>query len=194
MSLLLLLVSPVKNLRLRQAALVCLCLMLMFPAASRLFVQHASFVKGANAKAKALSQIVEQAPSFDDNARLIIVTDMSDAALYQNGILEFWKNMLDSAIYLLYQEGRPSVSLLCRFQDRCSKDDLSIKINNIEQLTDFSKVVLFRLKDDLDIELLLQLPTELDSALNHTYNPERLIDRSAPIPSRARIWLGNLQN
>ena len=194
MSLLLLIVSPIKNLRLRQAALVCLCLMLMFPAASRLFVQHASFVKSANAKAKALSQIVEQVPYFEDNARLIIVTDMSDAALDQNRIHVFWSNMLDSAIYLLYQEGRPSVSILCRFQDRCGKDDLSKKMHNIEQLTDFSKVVLFRLKDDLDIELLLQLPTELDSALNHTYNPERLIDRSASIPSRARILLGNLQN
>ncbi len=194
MSLLLLIVSPIKNRRLRQAALVCLCLMLIFPAASRLFVQHASLVKGANAKAKVLSQIVEQAPHFDDNARLLIVTDMSDAAFDQNGIREFWSNMLDSAIYLLYQEGRPSVSILCRFQDRCSKDDLSKKIHYIEQLTNFSKVVLFRLKDDLNVELLLQLPTELDSALNHTYNPERLIDRSAPIPSRARIWLGNLQN
>ncbi len=192
MSLLLLIVSPIKNRRLRQAALVCLCLMLMFPAASRLFVQHASLVKGANAKAKALSQIVRQAPYFDDNARLIIVTNMSDAAFDQYGISEFWSNMLDSAIYLLYQEGRPSASFLCRFQHRCSTDDLSKIIHNIEQLTDFSKIVLFRLKDDLNVELLLQLPTELDNALNYTYNPERLIDRSAPIPSRARILLGDL--
>ncbi|MCY4019307.1 MAG: hypothetical protein OXG39_07850 [Chloroflexi bacterium] len=191
MSLLLLVVSPIKNRRLRQAALVCLCLMLMFPAASRLFVQQASLVKGANAIAKVLSQIVRQAPHFDDNARLIIVIDISNAAFDENGISEFWSNMLDSAIYLLYQEGRPSVSLLCRLQDRCSKDDLSKKMHNIEQVTDFSRIVLFRLKDDLNVDLLRQLPTELDGALNHTYNPERLIDTSAPIPARARILLGD---
>jgi len=191
-SLLLLLVSPVKNFRLRQVVIVGLCLLLMVPTVSRLFVQHAHFVKSANSKAKVLSQIIERVPYFDANARLVLVTDMSKAAFEAHGISELWTNMLDSAIYLLYQKGRPEVSFLCRFRDHCSQTDVSIKLDKIENVTDFSNIVLFRLHDDLSVELLRQLPAELDSALNHTYNPERLIDTSAPIPPRARILLGDL--
>ena len=191
-SLFLLIVSPIQNRRLRQAALVCLCLIVMLPATSRLFVQHASHVKGANAKARVLSQIVKQVPYFEHSARLVVVTDMSNAAFEDNGISDLWSNMLDSAIFVLYPEGRPSISILCRFRDSCSRDDLSKSIRGIEDVTDFSKYVLFRLHDDLSVELLPRLPTELDSALNHTYNPERLINRSAPIPPRAYTLLSGL--
>ena len=191
-SLLLLLVSPVKNFRLRQVVVVCLCLLLMIPTVSRLFVQHAHFVKSANSKAKVLSQIIEQVPYFDANARLVLVTGMSIESLDERGVFELWTSMLDSAIYVLYQEARPKVAFLCVVGERCSTNDIKVAENELRPDADYSETVMFRLNEDLSVELLRDLPAELGTTQNKTYNPERLIDTSAPIPPRARMILGDL--
>ena len=190
-SLLLLILSPVKNFRLRRAIIVCLCPLLMFPAVSRLFVQHGHFVNSANAKAMILLQIVEQAPYFDAGARLMLVTDMSLDDLHDAGIAEMYTNMFDSAIFMFYQEGRPKVAFLCLLSQRCSTDDIGIKDNYLENGTDYSDFVMLRLYDDLSVELLYDLPPELNDSQNHTYDPEPLIDTSAPIPPRALIMLAS---
>ena len=191
-SVLLLIVSRLKNRNLCWPVLAFVCLLLMFPTISRLYVQHASLVKSANAKAKVLWQIVEQVPYFDANARLVVATNMSDKAFEESGIGGFWTNTLDSAIYMLYQEGRPRVSFLCRFRDRCSGDDISHKESNLESVVDFSDIVFFRLYDDLRVVLQRELPTELGGRQNHTYNPGRLIDATASMPPRALTLLGDL--
>ena len=188
-SVLLMTISPIKNLRLRQAAIVGLLLMLMFPALSRLFVQQAHMVKNASAIEKVLSQIVEQAPYFDANATLVLVTSLSMEALKEKRLRPLWTNTFDSAIYMLYEEGRPKVSFMCRLRDHCNKDDISIKEDYLERVTDYSEIVMFRLYDDLGVVLLRELPAELDGPHNNTYNPDRLIDTSAPIPSRALTLL-----
>lgn len=177
-------VSPIKNCRLRQALLVCLCLLFMIPALSRLFIQHAAIVKRADAKEKILLQIVDQAPRFEARARLMIVTSMSQQALREHGINELWTNMLDSAIYMLYQEGRPKISFLCRFDDDCGTHGINLERNYMEHGNDYKDIVMFRLYDDLRVELLRQLPPELRDRGNVNYDPDRLIDRSAPIPLR----------
>ena len=56
---------------------------------------------------------------------------------------------------------------------------------------DYSKIVFFRLHDDLTVELLRDLPPELSSAQNDSYDPDRLIDTSAPLPPRAITMLAN---
>ena len=190
-SLLLLILSPVKNFRLRQAIFICLCLLLMFPAVSRLYVQHSYFVNSANAKAKVLLQIVEQAPSFDSKARLMLVTDMAFNDLDAAGIRELWTNMFDSAVFMLYQEVRPKVAFLCVFGERCSTDDIDVREKYLKNGTDYSDFVMFRLYDDLSVELLHGLPPELDDGQNDTYDPEPLIDASAPIPPRALTMLAS---
>ena len=190
-SLLLLILSPVKNFRLRQAIFVCICPLLMFPAVSRLFVQQGHFVNSANAKAKILLQIVEQAPYFDAGARLMLVTDMSLDDLHDAGIAEMYTNMFDSAVFMLYQEVRPKVAFLCVFGERCSTDDIDVREKYLKNGTDYSDFVMFRLYDDLSVELLYELPPELNDSRNHTYDPEPLIDTSSPIPPRALIMLAS---
>ncbi|MDE2858811.1 MAG: hypothetical protein OXN94_13290 [Chloroflexota bacterium] len=185
----LLLVSPIKHRRLRQALLVCLCLLFMIPALSRLFVQHAAIVKRARAKEKILLQIVDQAPRFDPRSRLMIVTSMSYQALHERGINELWTNMLDSAIYMLYQEGRPNISFLCRFGDDCGAHNIYLERNYMERGNDYTDFVMFRLYDDLRVELLHQLPPELRNRDNVNYDPHSLIDASAPIPQRALVMM-----
>ena len=190
-SFLLLILSSIKRFRLRQAIFICLCLLLMFPAVSRLYVQHSYFVNSANAKAKVLLQIVEQAPSLDSKARLMLVTDMAFNDLDAAGIRELWTNMFDSAVFMLYQEVRPKVAFLCVLGERCSTDDIDVREKYLKNGTDYSDFVMFRLYDDLSVELLRQLPPELDDGQNDTYDPEPLIDASAPIPPRALTMLAS---
>ena len=189
--LVILVATLIKNARLRQALVIGLCLVLMFPALSRLFVQQRRFENSADAKARVLMQLVEQAPYFDSDARLMLLTAMSFGELNEHGIDELQYNMLDSAIFVLYQEGRPKVAFLCVLGRRCSTNDISIRENYLQRGTDFSDIVMFRLNDDLSVELLRELPPELGGSENDTYHPERLIDTSAPIPPRALTMLAS---
>ena len=183
--------TAIKNARLRQALVIGLCLVLIFPALSRLFVQQRRFENSADAKARVLMQLVEQAPYFDADARLMLLTGMSFGELTKHGIDELQYNMLDSAIYMLYQVGRPKVAFLCVLGRRCSTDDIGVRENYLQRGTNYSNFVIFRLNDDLSVELLRELPPELGGPSNDTYNPERLIDTSAPIPPRALTMLAS---
>ena len=175
-SLILLLALLFKNLRIRRAFVVGLHLLIVLPALARLHNQQAYYVDSANAKAKILLQIVEQAPAFEPDAQLILMTEMSGSGseLHRKGVGELRKNMLDGAAYILYGEARPLAAYLCVLGRPCSKDDIEIRRGHLEDTTDFSDIVLFRLHDDLSVELLRELPSELGGSSNDTYNPERL--------------------
>ena len=186
---LLLVTAPIKKPLLRKAALVIMSLLLVLPGLARLYVQHAHFVESANAKAKILLRIVEQAPRYDSNARLVLVTDMSLAELSELGIDELWTHMFDSSIYLLYGDDRPKFSSLCILGEACSTNDIDKTLRHLDENTNYSEIVIFQLHDDLSVELLYELPPELGGASNATYNPARLIDASAPLPPRALTML-----
>ena len=96
-SLLTVLTLPIRRPVFRMLAVVFLVLMLMLPALSRLFLQHARFVESANTKARILWQIVEQAPHFDPDAEVILLTDMGLRELGENDIYDFRRVALDSA-------------------------------------------------------------------------------------------------
>ena len=189
--LLLLLTYPIKTSRIRKTLVIVMSLLFILPATSRLFVQHAYFNDSANAKASILLGIVEQAPHYDSNTRLVLVTDMPLDKLSELGIYELWTHMFDSAIYLLYGEGRPAVSSLCILGEVCSTNDIDESLKYLDADTDYSDIVIFRLNDDLSVELLHELPPELGGTDNLSYNPNRLIDRSAPIPPRALTMLAS---
>lgn len=189
--LLLLLTEPIRLSRIRKTLVIVVSLLLILLATSRLFVQHAYFNDRANAKASVLLGIVEQVPHYDSNARLVLVTNMSHDKLSELGIDELWTHMFDSAIYLLYGEGRPMVSSLCILGEACSTNDIDVRLGYLDVDTDYSDIVIFRLNDDLSVELLPELPPELGWPNNDTYNPERLIDTSAPVPPRALTMLAS---
>ena len=177
------------NIRVRQGFVICLGLLLIFPGLSRLYVQQGRFVESANAKARILMQIVEQAPYFESNARLLMMTYMSSSDLRAKRINELDTNMFDSAIYMMYQEGRPQVSFFCIVGEDCSTADTYIRRDFFETSDDFSNVVIFLLHQDLRAELLSELPPQLRDRGVENYDPTALIDTSAPLPPRALSML-----
>ena len=181
--------SLVKGSQARRYVIIVVCVLLMYPGLSRLYVQQGRFVESANAKAHVIMQIVEQAPAFWADARLMLFTSMSSDELRQRGIKELDTNMLDSAFYMLYQTGRPEIAFFCIHDEQCGSSDININSNFLATADDFSDIVMFRLHEDLRVELLLELPSELSDRAKAGYDPLRLIDASAPIPPRAQTML-----
>ena len=192
-SLIILLALSFQSVRIRRVVVVGLHLLIILPSLARLFNQQALYVDSANIKAKILLQIVEQAPAFEPDAQLILMTEMSGSGLHRKGVGELRTHMLDGATYMLYGESRPKAAYMCILGQPCSKEDIAIRRGHLENTTDFSDIVIFRLNDDLSVELLRELPSELGGSSNDTYNPERLIDTSAPIPPRALTMLASVR-
>ncbi len=190
-SLIVLLAAPIAKSRYRNVILIILCLILMFPASSRLILQHEHFVNAANIKAQVLASIMEQAPQIDSAAQVILLTDMSITDLRANNMSEFKNNMLDSAFYVLYQDERPRFAFLCRINRyrRCHTDDIELTEFHLQQDTSYRDTILLRLYDDGSVKLLHELPKELDFA-GSDYDPNRLYNPDAPLPPRAATMLG----
>ena len=190
--LILLITDPVKMARLRHSLTLGLCLLIIFPALCRLFTQHAYYVSSANNKASVLYQAVQQAPAIDSNARVILLTGMLGTELRTKKISEFRTNMVNGAYQLLYDGNGPEFAFLCIIDKRCFVDDRALPgFQQLSKDLDYSNVVLLFVHDDLSVELLRELPPELDDGQNHTYDPEPLIDTSAPIPPRALTMLAS---
>ena len=191
-SLIILISEPIKNLQLRKSVIVCMCSILMFPALLRLFAQHEQIVRTADIKANVLLQVVEQVPAIDSNALLILLTDMGLQELGDNYLYPFRRGTFDSAVHLLYQDRRPRLAVLCWDGGKCNPYDNELADYDISDVvTDVSKLVLLRLHEDLTVELLYEVPGELGIENVNTYNPDLLIDTSAPLPSRAVAMLAS---
>lgn len=186
--------APVQNTRQRQLLIIGLCLLLILPGVSRLSRQQRQFHQSADAKASILRQIVEQAPGIDAGANLMLYTVMSTEALVERGIWQLEWNMLDSAVYMLYEGRGPKIAFLCKSSGSCSRDDIHLLVGNRDFLgddEDYRDVVMFQLHDDLRAELLRELPPQLREREKNRYAPERLIDAAAPLPPRARTLLAS---
>ncbi|MDE2952380.1 MAG: hypothetical protein OXT68_16650 [Chloroflexota bacterium] len=184
-----LLASPLGSGRTRSIAVSVLLLALMVPAANRLLQQHADFTRSAHTKAIMLHQMMEQAPAFDSNAIAIMLTDWSLDELEELGILEFESNMLDSAFHVLWQDQGPRFAVFCARQ--CHPSDIDYHQYGLNEGSDFDEMVIFRIYDDLTVELLPELPPEIGGSSKSSYNPGRLIEASAPLPPRALTMLAS---
>jgi hypothetical protein len=187
--------ASIKSARLRQAVVIGLALLLIWPGISRLYLQQHQLSLNASAKANILRQIVEQAPGFYEGAHLMLFTTLSADALERLGIREMRYNMFESAMYMLYQHSRPLASFMCISDLGCSRDDNYLQYVDRDFLgadENYSDVVMFQLHDDLRVELLLELPPELRERERNHYDPERLIDLAAPPPPRARSLLASV--
>ena len=121
-SLLLLVTSPVRDNPRRQLLVVCLCLLLIVPAASRLFSQHNHFRESAYSKARILHQVMEIAPAFAPSAQLAMITEHDRMALRERGIGEFIAtDMLNSALHVLYQDRAPEFAYFCHTLIHCGE-------------------------------------------------------------------------
>lgn len=186
-----LLASMLGSARARSIIVSAFLLALMIPATNRLLHQHAQVTRSADLKAIMLQEMMEQARSFDSNAIAIMLTDKNLDELEALGIHEFESNMLDSAFHVLWQEEGPRFAFLCFFKRYCHPSDIDVAYYPLNEKTSFGELVFFRVHDDLTIELLRELPPELREYARDSYNPDRLIDASAPIPSRAHTMLAS---
>ena len=195
-SLIALLTAPIRNIRRRNIAIIILALILMFPSASRLLLQHEYFVEGANNKAWVLKQVLEQTPEIDSGAHLGFLTDMSRKDMHEKKIYGLhlsytWYSMF----YILYQDGHPLFVSLCNtdLEITCiiSGDQLTEKVPDEDYI--FLDLILYRLHDDLTVELLAELPAEFNFAVRGGYDPQQLYNPDAAIPPRAITMLATVR-
>ncbi|MCY4018704.1 MAG: hypothetical protein OXG39_04795 [Chloroflexi bacterium] len=168
---------------------IVLFLLLMIPATNRLLRQHERITNSADVKARVLLSMMEQAPAFDANAIAIMLTHRSVKDLMELEILEFESNMMDSAFHILWQDRGPRFAFFCARYRQCHPSDIDYYAYELNEESHFDEMVIFRIHDDLTVELLRELPPELGGEQNHSYKPDRLIDTSAPIPPRAVTML-----
>ena len=187
-----LLTLPIKNIRRRNIAIIVLSLILMIPATSRLLLQHEYYDESAHSRAWILRQVLEQTPEIDSGTHLSFLTDMSRKEMYEKKIYGLhlsytWYSMF----YILYQEGHPLFVSLCitDLEMTCaiSGDELNEKIPDEDYV--FQNLILYRLHDDLTVELLDELPAEFNYAVQRGYYPHQLYNPDASIPPRAITML-----
>lgn len=107
-SLIILATMPISNSRYRTAAIVVLCLLLMFPALSRLLLKHERLASSADNKAIVLHNVLEIAPKIGPDTHFMLVTNMTAGELRALGIFELIRgDMVNSAFYVLYTDQSP---------------------------------------------------------------------------------------
>jgi len=187
-SLILLLASPIRAGLRRNAAVLGVCLLLMAPAVSRLFLQHHHFNESARAKAHVLYQVLEIAPKLEPGTQLALVTDMGHAALRARGVFELLHNdMLNSALYVLYQADAPEYAYFCHSIDQCG--DFSGDETIFDSADLLARTLVFALNADLSVELIADPAAYLGMDLAPPYEAGRLYMAEAPLPPRARTML-----
>ena len=177
-----LLTSPIANARSRNVMITIVCLMLLLPGISRLFVQHQHFVTSANNKAHILVQIVQLAPAIESHARVLVLSDMSIEEFQDKHIEAFSSSALGHALYVIYEGRGSGRGSICPSADNCFP-----LLNRKEYLED---TIVFALDRDLNLELIKEPEAILEEFVDLDYDVSRLYNPDAPVPSRAYTMLG----
>ncbi len=189
-SLIALLAVPIARPRYRNVTIVVLCLILMFPALSRLILQHEQFVTSANNKAIILHDILEIAPQLEPDTHLIIAAQMTEEQLEALGISELIKiYVIHSAFHVLYQDHAPPAHSQFCFRELnwvCSRPHVLIEPH-------LQNTLLFKINKDLSVELVEQPSVYFGFESDLTYDANQLYNPDAPLPPRAATMLGSVQ-
>lgn len=190
-SAILLIASPIRESRRRQLIILCLCLLLLIPAASRLFSQHSGFRESARSKVRILHRVMEIAPAFAPNAQLAMVTEFDRMALGERGIREFIAaDMLNSALRVLYEERAPKYAYFCHSLKHCGDFSGGETIFSSTASGDLLGTTLVMvLNEDLSVELVEDPADFLGLDLTATYDASKLYNADAPLPPRAATML-----
>ncbi len=181
-SLIALIASRLPSDRFQNAAIVIACLLLMFPAISRLILQHEHFVVSANNKRRVLQQIVQIAPVMESQTRVLVLSDMPAEIRLSKHIEEMKSNMIGSALYVIYGAETSGLGSMCLSAENCSP---------IMTWADhLSETLVFLLDEDLSLELVTEPETIFSAFKDLNYDVNRLYNSDAPLPSRAYTMLG----
>ena len=181
-SLIALIASRLPSDRFQNAAIVIACLLLMFPAISRLILQHEHFVASSNNKRRVLQQIVQIAPEMESQTRVLVLSDIPTDVRLSKHIEEMKSNMIGSALYVVYGTETSGLGYMCLSVESCSP------------ITDWadhlSDTLVFLLHEDLSLELVTEPETIFSAFDDLNYDANRLYNPDAPLPSRAYTMLG----
>ena len=150
-SLIALIASRLPSDRFQNAAIVIACLLLMFPAISRLILQHEHFVVSANNKRRVLQQIVQIAPVMESQTRVLVLSDMPAEIRLSKHIEEMKSNMIGSALYVIYGAETSGLGSMCLSAENCSPI-----MTWADHLSD---TLVFLLDEDLSLELVTEPET-----------------------------------
>ena len=181
-SLIALIASRLPSDRFQNAAIVIACLLLMFPAISRLILQHEHFVVSANNKRRVLQQIVQIAPVMESQTRVLVLSDMPAEIRLSKHIEEMKSNMIGSALYVIYGAETSGLGSMCLSAENCSPI-----MTWADHLSD---TLVFLLDEDLSLELVTEPETIFSAFDDLNYDANRLYNPDAPLPSRAYTMLG----
>ena len=181
-SLIALIASRLPSDRFQNAAIVIACLLLMFPAISRLILQHEHFVVSANNKRRVLQQIVQIAPVMESQTRVLVLSDMPAEIRLSKHIEEMKSNMIGSALYVIYGAETSGLGSMCLSAENCSPI-----MTWADHLSD---TLVFLLDEDLSLELVTEPETIFSAFKDLNYDVNRLYNSDAPLPSRAYTMLG----
>ena len=186
------LTKSIRSLRLRQAAAVAICLLLMLPATSRLFAQHQRYVQSANNKARILYGVLEKAPAVAPSAKILITTEMDLPDLSASGIFEFvHRKMVNIVFYLLYGDSRPESASFCHATRICDLPDGQYgRLDALVLGELLPQALVFRLNPDLSVDLIEDPAAYFGLDIDPTYDVSGLYDPDAPLPPRALTMLG----
>ena len=181
-SLIALIASRIPSAGYRSMAIIIACLLLMFPAISRLILQHEHFVLSANNKRRILQQIVEIAPELNSETRVLVLSDMPKDVRLSKHIEELKSNMIGSALYVVYGGGVSGLGSMCLSAENC---------HPISDWADhLADTLVFLLHDDLSLELVREPQSIFSEFDDQTYDVTRLYNPDAPLPQRAYTMLG----
>ena len=192
LSIVVLLTMPIRHRQHRRFAVIGLCLLIMIPALSRLFVQHDKFVNSANSKARIYYAVLELAPRVEPDTQLMILSDMDVETLMELDILELvGQDVVNSAFFVLYGRERPESAYFCLLESVCGiarGQPTIFTRGKTEEL--LQRTLVFRLNDDLSVDLIEDPAAFLGLDIDIPYDASQLYDADAPLPPRATTMLG----
>ena len=179
--------------RYRNAAMIIFCLILMFPALSRLFLQHEHFVNSANRKAALMRNVLEIAPQVTPDTVIILAAEMSTEQLAATDLADYHNfGNAASVFYTLYQPHPPAHAALCLPGPWCSypRDRFDRHLDSDDFIKKYlENILLFKIHEDLSVELVEQPAAYFGFDSDSPYDASRLYNPDAPLPPRAATML-----
>ncbi|MCY4248478.1 MAG: hypothetical protein OXE95_12990, partial [Chloroflexi bacterium] len=190
--LLMLLTANIHNQRARDYALIALCLLLLLPGLAWHLGQQSWYRQSADSKARILHKIVSLVPRPKPNTDLLVMTDMDQQTMQGLGIAELAQGaMIDSALWLVYDEFAPAGATFCLSQSVCGRhhsQDMAFRA--ADPAAALQKALLFHLDSDLNVTLVEDPAAWLGWDIAGDYDSSRLYTADAPLPPRANSMLG----
>ena len=175
----------------RDAVVVGVCLLLLLPGISRLFLQLDNFEGSASKKAQILHDIVTLAPEPYPETQIALITVRDIPFLHAEGIFEFLtRDVLHSALYAIYQSKAPDLAYFCILINQCSDvSDGDTLFTSARPEDLLPHTLVFKLNDDLSLELVDDPAAFLDLDIDAPYDANQLYNAEAPLPPRVTTML-----